>query len=66
MDSRPKVDYKSAFLDVNYFGVQGTLYKKIENLKIFHDAMFHYKFVVINFKESQIHFYNSNKDTENS
>lgn len=41
MRNKPEVEYSSSHMDFNYFGVQGTLYKRINNLKVFHDANFH-------------------------
>ena len=41
-------------LDFQYDSVQGFLYKRIENEKIYHSSAFHKKFYRISFPESQL------------
>jgi len=45
----PALTYKSPHLDFNYFCVQGCLFKKIENVKIYHESSFHKKYYRVNF-----------------
>lgn len=44
-----KIAHRSAKMDFNYSGVQGTLYKKIQNVKIYHSSQWHTKYFIVNF-----------------
>jgi hypothetical protein len=51
---RPSITYRSNDLDFNYNCVEGTLYKKINNVKVYHSSTWHTKYFKIHFKENNI------------
>ena len=49
-----KVSYRSAKLLFNHSGVKGTVFKRIENVKVYHSSQWHTKFFSINFRENAL------------
>ena len=45
-------EYKSANMDFSYQGVQGLLYKRIEDIKVYHAKGWHKKFFRVNFLDT--------------
>jgi len=60
MRNKPDVEYSSSQMDFNYFGVQGTLYKRINNVKVYHGESFHAKFFQISFSDNLLKVFDSN------
>ncbi len=54
--------YKTPHLDFEYFGVQGKMYKRIENVKVYHKTAFHARHFRIDFQKEKLHIYKENTD----
>jgi hypothetical protein len=52
-------EYKSNNMDFSYKGVQGLLYKRIEDIKVYHTQGWHMKFFRINFLDTAIQIFES-------
>ena len=55
------VDYHSPNMDFSYLEVTGLVYKRIEELKMYHVKGWHKKYFRINFGEEKLEIFNSEK-----
>jgi hypothetical protein len=57
--SHRNVDYQSKNMDFSYQTVSGLLYKRIEDMKVYHTSGWHQKFFKINFIDTALQIFDS-------
>ena len=58
------VDYNSATMDFSYNGCQGLMYKRIEDIKIYHSSGWHKKYFKIIYDDSILQVFDSKNNLD--